>query len=73
MMVFMSSTPSFRWYVLVCAGVWWHASFSVTAFIAVSHKFAYFVLMLAVCFDFIVQKFKVIFTHLQVVGRDSEL
>ena len=26
----MSSTPSFRWYALVCAGMWWHASFSVT-------------------------------------------
>ena len=31
-MVLMSSTPSFRWYALVCAGMWWHASFSVTAF-----------------------------------------
>ena len=30
-MVLMSSTPSFRWYALVCAGMWWHASFSVTA------------------------------------------
>ena len=29
-MVLMSSTPSFRWYALVCAGMWWHASFSVT-------------------------------------------